>query len=425
MTTLEGLDVAEDPRRLPDPVPDRPRRAAAGLPRLRGHLAAPAPGARRRARVPRAAQRRGAPRRAPAGRGGHRRLRVGPGADRRVRRGGPRRGGVHQERHRGHQPGRLRDEQRDRRAGLGPRPSGSRSRPGDEIVVTELEHHANLVPWQELCRRTGATLRWYAVTDDGRLDLDSIRLSERTKLVAFAHQSNVLGTVLPVAELVRRARAVGALVLLDACQSVPHLPGPLARPGRRLRGVLRAQDARPVRGRRALRALRAAGRDAPVPHRRLDDRDGADGGLDLRPAAAALRGGRADDLAGRRARRRRRLPRRDRHGRGARARDGAHRARARRAGRECRGCGSSGRPTLVDRGGSGGLRGRRGARARRRAGARRPRGRGAGRAPLRLAAAPPVRGGGHGPGAASPCTTRPTRSTRWSTVSGRPASSSG
>jgi cysteine desulfurase/selenocysteine lyase len=96
--------------------------------------------------------------------------------------------------------------------------------PGDEIVVTELEHHANLVPWQELCRRTGAVLRWYRVTDDGRLDLDSLELSERTKVVAFAHQSNVLGTVLPVAEVVARARAVGALTVLDACQSVPHQP---------------------------------------------------------------------------------------------------------------------------------------------------------------------------------------------------------
>jgi cysteine desulfurase/selenocysteine lyase len=96
--------------------------------------------------------------------------------------------------------------------------------PGDEIVVTELEHHANLVPWQELCRRTGATLRWYSVTEDGRLDLDSIELTERTRVVAFAHQSNVLSTVLPVAELVRRAREVGALVVLDACQSVPHFP---------------------------------------------------------------------------------------------------------------------------------------------------------------------------------------------------------
>ena len=96
--------------------------------------------------------------------------------------------------------------------------------PGDEIVITELEHHANLVPWQELCRRTGATLRWYAVTDEGRIDLDSIALSERTKIVAFAHQSNVTGAIAPVAELVARAKAVGALTLLDACQSVPHMP---------------------------------------------------------------------------------------------------------------------------------------------------------------------------------------------------------
>src|ERR1700754_3813776 len=110
------------------------------------------------------------------------------------------------------------------RSGLGAESERFALGPGDEIVITELEHHANLVPWQELCRRTGATLRWYSVTSDGRLDLDSIELSERTKLVAFAHQSNVLGTILPVAELVRRAREVGALTLLDACQSVPHMP---------------------------------------------------------------------------------------------------------------------------------------------------------------------------------------------------------
>jgi len=96
--------------------------------------------------------------------------------------------------------------------------------PGDEIVITELEHHANLVPWQELARRTGATLRWYGVTDDGRIDLDSLELTDAVKVVAFTHQSNVTGAVAPVEELVRRARAVGALVVLDACQSVPHMP---------------------------------------------------------------------------------------------------------------------------------------------------------------------------------------------------------
>lgn len=96
--------------------------------------------------------------------------------------------------------------------------------PGDVIVTTELEHHANLIPWQELCRRTGAELRWYGVTDDGRIDLDSLELDERVKLVAFSHHSNVTGALAPVAELVGRAKAVGALTLLDACQSVPHQP---------------------------------------------------------------------------------------------------------------------------------------------------------------------------------------------------------
>src|SRR5829696_7768851 len=96
--------------------------------------------------------------------------------------------------------------------------------PGDVIVTTELEHHANLIPWQELARRTGATLRWYAVTDDGRIDLDSLQLDERVKVVAFSHHSNVTGAVAPVAELVERATAVGALTVLDACQSVPHQP---------------------------------------------------------------------------------------------------------------------------------------------------------------------------------------------------------
>ena len=96
--------------------------------------------------------------------------------------------------------------------------------PGDVIVTTELEHHANLIPWQELARRTGASLRWYGVTDDGELDLDSLELDERVKVVSFTHHSNVTGTGAPVTELVRRAKAVGALTVLDACQSVPHQP---------------------------------------------------------------------------------------------------------------------------------------------------------------------------------------------------------
>lgn len=93
---------------------------------------------------------------------------------------------------------------------------------GDEVVVTEIEHHANLIPWQELCRRTGAHLKWYSATDDGRVDLDSLTLSDRTKVVAFTHQSNVTGAQPDIEELVSRAHQVGAAAVLDACQSVPH-----------------------------------------------------------------------------------------------------------------------------------------------------------------------------------------------------------
>ncbi|MFB7797762.1 SufS family cysteine desulfurase [Isoptericola sp. NPDC056134] len=98
--------------------------------------------------------------------------------------------------------------------------------PGDEIVVTEAEHHANLVPWQELCARTGAVLRWFGVDDDGRIDLSDVAsvITERTRVVAFGHVSNVTGAIAPVAELVAAAKRVGAVTVLDACQSVPHLP---------------------------------------------------------------------------------------------------------------------------------------------------------------------------------------------------------
>ncbi len=95
---------------------------------------------------------------------------------------------------------------------------------GDEVVVTQMEHHSNLVPWQLLTQRTGATLRWYGVTGEGRLDLDSLELTEKTKVVAVTWVSNMLGTINPVAEIVRRAHAVGALVVIDASQAVPQLP---------------------------------------------------------------------------------------------------------------------------------------------------------------------------------------------------------
>jgi len=98
--------------------------------------------------------------------------------------------------------------------------------PGDEIVVTEAEHHANLVPWQELCARTGATLRWLGLADDGRVRTEELAtvVTDRTRVLAFAHVSNVTGAVADVAAFVVRAREVGALTVLDACQSVPHLP---------------------------------------------------------------------------------------------------------------------------------------------------------------------------------------------------------
>ena len=98
--------------------------------------------------------------------------------------------------------------------------------PGDEIVVTEMEHHSNIVPWQLLAQRTGATFRWLPIDDDGRLvdsAIDEV-INERTRVVAFVHQSNALGTINSVWRIVARAREVGALTVLDASQSAPHLP---------------------------------------------------------------------------------------------------------------------------------------------------------------------------------------------------------
>ena len=116
-------------------------------------------------------------------------------------------------------------------AGLGgPEAQRYRIGPGDSIVVTEMEHHANLIPWQQLARLTGARLRHLPLTDDGHLELGDLEeiVDTTTKVLAFTHASNVLGTINPVERLVARAREVGALTVLDACQSVPHLPVDLA-----------------------------------------------------------------------------------------------------------------------------------------------------------------------------------------------------
>ena len=95
----------------------------------------------------------------------------------------------------------------------------------DSIVVSEMEHHANLIPWQQLAARTGATLKWFSITEEGRLDLSNIDslIDSSTKVVALTHQSNVLGTINPLDQITKKAHAVGAVVVLDACQSVPHM----------------------------------------------------------------------------------------------------------------------------------------------------------------------------------------------------------
>jgi len=105
--------------------------------------------------------------------------------------------------------------------------------PGDEVLITEMEHHSNIVPWQLLTERTGATLRWIGLTDDGRLDLDDLDelLTERTKVVALTWVSNMLGTVNPVAEIACRAHEVNALVVVDGAQAVPQMPVDVAAAG--------------------------------------------------------------------------------------------------------------------------------------------------------------------------------------------------
>jgi cysteine desulfurase/selenocysteine lyase len=110
--------------------------------------------------------------------------------------------------------------------------------PGDRVVISEMEHHSNIVPWQLLCQRTGATLRWFGVTDDGHLDLSNLDelVDERTKIVSFTQVSNVLGTINPIDRIAARAREVGALVMLDSAQAVPKLPVDVSRLGADLVG---------------------------------------------------------------------------------------------------------------------------------------------------------------------------------------------
>ena len=127
---------------------------------------------------------------------------------------------------------------------------------GDRVVITEMEHHSNIVPWQLLTERKGAELRWFGLTDDGHLDLSNIDelITERTKVVSLTWVSNMLGTINPVAEIARRAHEVGAVVVVDASQAAPQLPVDVQAVGRRLPGLHRAQGGRPDRHRRALGA---------------------------------------------------------------------------------------------------------------------------------------------------------------------------
>ena len=164
------------------------------------------------------------------------------------------------------------------------RGSGSHLGPGDEVCVTEMEHHSNLVPWQMLCERTGATLRWFGLTDEGRLDLTNLDelVNERTKVLAFVHVSQPARHANPVDVLVRagpRGRRAGA-ARRRAVRAAPERRRRGAR--RRLLRRDRPQDARSVRRGRALGPQGAARRDAAVHRRRLDDRGRADERVDVR-----------------------------------------------------------------------------------------------------------------------------------------------
>ena len=214
----------------------------------------------------------------------------------------PRRGDLHQERLRGAQPGgehaRLGD---GRRCAIGA---------GDEVVITEMEHHSNIVPWQLLTERKGATLRWFGLTDDGRLDLSNIDelINERTKVVSLTWVSNMLGTVNPVAEIARRAHEVGAIVVVDASQAAPQLPVDVVAAGADLLAFTGHKVVGPTGigvlwGRREV--LDAA---AAVPRWRRDDRDRPHGAVDVRRDPAQVRGRHPADRRGRRPRRGRRLP---------------------------------------------------------------------------------------------------------------------
>ena len=171
---------------------------------------------------------------------------------------------------------------------------------GDRILLTEMEHHSNVVPWQQLAERVGAEIDWAPIDDEGLLDMDAFAalLERGPKLVAVAHVSNVLGTENPLAEISRLAHEAGALVLADGAQSAPKLPVDVAALGVDFYAIDRPQALRADRDRGAVGAAGAAAGDAALPRRRLDDPQGDQGRHHLRRPAGPLRGGHAGDRPG-------------------------------------------------------------------------------------------------------------------------------
>ena len=219
-----------------------------------------------------------------------------------------------------------------------------------------MEHHSNIVPWQLLTERTGATLRWFGLTDDGRLDLSNIDelITERTKVVSLTWVSNMLGTINPVAEIARRAHEVGALVVVDASQAVPQLPVDVQALGRRLPRLHRPQGGRPDRHRRALGPRASCSTQLPP---FLGGGEMIETVTMERSTYAAdpaqVRGRHAADRRGGRPRRGRRLPDRHRHGRRSAAHEQAITGvRARGAGRRSPGLTVLGPLDADERGGA-------------------------------------------------------------------------
>ena len=297
-------------------------------------------------------------------------------------------------------------------------------KPGDEILISEIEHHANLVPWQQLALRTGATLKWFKELPDGRLDVDPSLVTERTKIVAVTGQSNVTGVIPPLREIGELAHAAGALFLVDGAQLVPHHPVNVADLG----ADFLAFSGHKMLGPLGLGVLygKYAALDALPPFLtggsmievvRMEE-------TTFLPPPAKFEPGVPRGLAGRRPRRGDRLPDRARHGQRGRARGVADRARARGARRDRRRAhprpADHGEPRRHRR-----VRGRGRARARRRPGPRRAGHRDQDRPPLRVAAAPDASAARRPTGRASTSTTRTTRSTPWPTESATPRSSSG